>query len=67
MDPHSTWMVGPIGIEIDGSIMVGISNPIVKGMDSLTGTKISSSTGTWMDIPLSSETESLVGTRMEPY
>lgn len=46
MDPHSTWMVGPIGIEIDGSIMVGISNPIVKGMDSLTGTKISSSTGT---------------------
>lgn len=63
---HSTWMGGSTGIEMEGSIIIGINNPIVKEMDSLTGTKISSSTGTWMDIPISSKTESPIGTKMEP-
>lgn len=64
---HGTWMVGPIGIEIDGSITTRINDPIVKGMDNLTGTTISSSTSTWMDIPINKETESPIGIRMEPY
>lgn len=63
----STWMDGPIGREIDGSIMTRINDPTVKGMDNLTDTKISSSTVTWMDIPISSETESLIGIRTETY
>lgn len=54
----STWRVGPTGIEIDGSVTAGINDSIVKGMDKLTGTKICSSAGTWMDVPISSETES---------
>lgn len=44
-----TWIVGPTGIEVDGSIRARINDPIVKVIDSLTGTNTSRSTGTWMD------------------
>lgn len=58
-----TWMVGPTGTEIDGSIVAGINNPIVHRMDYPTGTETSSSTGTWMDGPIGTRMDTLLAPR----
>lgn len=55
-----TWMVGPIGTEIDGSTVAEINKPIVKGLDSPIGTETSRYMDGW-----SHKIETVIGTRTD--